>query len=206
MGRPHNKTRIKQYILSRISFSGLNIAGKDINAPISVIIFSSRFSGFRIDNTGRPILYCPAKFNHPDIDGIIIRVESQSMTRKSKQRLFMYPLQITLAPDTHEDSHKSFFKKYASWIYGLEAYDVVPTFLWISPKVARAKQLMKTIGLLIVRNTFQSVKLIRISGHITCGRNVSRSRGLLNHPHVEIDKEESRNEECLRNLKGWGNK
>jgi hypothetical protein len=130
---------MKQAILSRISFSGLNTAGKDINTPISVITFSSSFPGFRIDNTGRPILYCPAKFNHPDIDGIIIRVESQPMTRKSKQRLFMYPLQITLAPDTHEDSHKSFFNKYASWIFGLEEYDVVPTFLWISPKVARAK-------------------------------------------------------------------
>jgi len=68
-------------------------------------------------------------------------------------------------------------------------------------------QLLKTIGLLIRRSTFQSVKLIRISGHITCKRkSVSRSRELPNHPHAEMDKEESRNKECLRNQKGWGNK
>jgi hypothetical protein len=130
---------IEQAILSRISFSGLNIAGKDINTSMSVVIFSSSFPGFRTDITEQPILYCPEKFNYPDIDGIIIRVGPQPMTRKDKQRLFMYPLQITLTPDTHEDSHKSFFDNYASWIDGLEEYDVVPTFLWISPKVASPK-------------------------------------------------------------------
>jgi hypothetical protein len=68
-------------------------------------------------------------------------------------------------------------------------------------------QLMKIIGLLIMRSTFQSIKSIRISGHFTCERNsVSRSRELPNHPHAEMGKEESRNKECLRNQKSWGNK
>jgi hypothetical protein len=51
----------------------------------------------------------------------------------------MYPLQITLAPEKHSDSHKTFFNDYGSWVYCLEEHDVVPKFLWISPKVASHK-------------------------------------------------------------------
>jgi hypothetical protein len=130
---------IEQAILSRISFSGLNVTGKDINTSMSVVLFSGNFPKFRTDITGQPILYCPQKFNYRGIDGIIIRIGPQPMTKENRQQLFMYPLQITLAPDTHSDSHKTFFNDYESWICSLEEYDVVPTFLWISPKVAGPK-------------------------------------------------------------------
>ena len=150
---------IEQAILSQISFSGLNIAGKDINTSMSVVLFSGNFPRFRTDITGQPILYCPQKFDYGGIDGIIIRIGPQPMTKENRQQenrqqenrqqenrqqenrqqLFMYPLQITLAPDKHSDSHETFFNNYGSWIYGLEEYDVVPTFLWISPKVAGPK-------------------------------------------------------------------
>jgi hypothetical protein len=131
---------IEQAILSQISFSGLNIAGKDINTSMSVVSFSGSFPRFRTDITGQPTLYLPQKFNYPAVDGIIIRIESQPMTKGNRQQLFMYPLQITLEPDKHSDSHKTFFNDYERWIYGLEEYDVVPTFLWISPKVASPKR------------------------------------------------------------------
>ena len=61
------------------------------------------------------------------------------MTKQNRQKLFMYPLQITLAPDKHSDSHKTFLGDYKSWTHGLEKFDVVPTFLWISPKAACPK-------------------------------------------------------------------
>jgi hypothetical protein len=130
---------IEQAILSRISFSGLNIAGKDINTSMPVFLFSGNSLKFRTDITGQPILYCPQRFNYRGIHGIIIQIGPQPTTKENRQQLFMYPLQITLAPDTHSDSHKTFFSNYETWLYSLKRYDVVPTFIWISPKVAGRK-------------------------------------------------------------------
>lgn len=129
---------IEQAILSRISFDGLNVAGKDINTPMSMVSFSGSFPYFRTDITEQPILYCPRKFNYRGIDAVIVRIEPSPITN-FKQRLFIYPLQITLT-DTHSDSHKTFFDDYKSWTHRLERFDVVPTFLWISPKVASPKR------------------------------------------------------------------
>src|SRR5438270_8118859 len=66
---------IEQAILSRISFSGLNIAGRDINTSMSVVLFSGSFPDFQTGTTGKSILYCPHKFNYRGIDGIIVRIE-----------------------------------------------------------------------------------------------------------------------------------
>ena len=127
---------IKQAVLSRISFSGLNIAEKDINTSMPVVLFSDKFPNLRTDITVKPILYYPQKFNYRAIDGIIVRIGSKPMTEWDKQKLFMYPLQITLAPDKHSDSHKTFLSDYEIWTDGLKEYDVELTFLWISPEVA----------------------------------------------------------------------
>jgi hypothetical protein len=51
----------------------------------------------------------------------------------------MYPLQITLTPDKHSDSHKTFLSDYESWTERLEEFDVLLMFLWVSPKVADSK-------------------------------------------------------------------
>ena len=45
----------------------------------------------------------------------------------------MYPLQITVAKK-HKDSHKRFFDDWNRWIAGLEQFDVIPEFIWISEK------------------------------------------------------------------------
>jgi hypothetical protein len=130
---------IEQAILSQISFSGLNITGKKVDKSMKVVLFPGNFPKFRTDTTEEPILYYPEKFNYPGIDGIIIRIGPQPMTRHNRQQLFMYPLQITLAPDKHSDSHKTFFDNYKTWTFFLGKFDVVPTFLWIVPKAADAK-------------------------------------------------------------------
>jgi hypothetical protein len=130
---------IEQAILSRIAHSGLNVAGKDIHKPMSVQLFSGSFPNFRIDTTN-PILYCPMKFNYRGIDGIIARIEPElPMTTLNRRKLFMYPLQITLAPDKHSDSHKAFLSDYECWTRNVKDFDVAPTFLWISPEVASPK-------------------------------------------------------------------
>jgi hypothetical protein len=56
----------------------------------------------------------------------------------------MFPLQITLAPDKHSDSRKTFFSQWERWIQGLQQFDVVPEFVWISPKGAEIKEHCKS--------------------------------------------------------------
>src|SRR2546429_7236723 len=54
--------------------------------------------------------------------------------KKQKPKLFMFPLQITLALETHKDSHAKFFEHYYDmWAKGLSDFDVEPQFLWITP-------------------------------------------------------------------------
>ena len=128
---------IEQAIISRISFSGLNIAGKGLDKSMSVVLFSGAFS-FQTGVT-EPTLYCPQRFNYPGINAIIVRIESNPIAKR--QKVFMYPLQITLTPGKHSDSHRKFFDDYKSWTAPFEENsDVVPTFLWISPRVASPKK------------------------------------------------------------------
>jgi hypothetical protein len=101
-----------------------------------VVLFPDNFPNLGADITKKPILYCPQKFNYRAIDGIIVRIGPKPTTKQDKRKLFMYPLQITLAPDQHSDSHKTFLSDYKIWTDGLEKYDVELTFLWISPKAA----------------------------------------------------------------------
>ena len=135
---------IEQAVLSRISFHGLNIAGKGIDTPMSVVSFSDSFPNFRTDIIRQPVLYCPQEFNYPGIDAIIVWIGPKPITKSTRPKLFMYPLQITLTPDRHSvcsGSHRTFFNNYKSWTEHLEEkFDVVPTFLWISPKVASPNQ------------------------------------------------------------------
>lgn len=128
---------IEQVIISRISFSGLNIAGKGLDKSMPVVLFSGTFPDFQTGIT-EPLLYCPQKFNYPNIDAIIVRIESKPIAKR--QKVFMYPLQITLTPDRHSDSHRKFFDDYKSWTEPFKEFDVVPTFLWISPRVASPKK------------------------------------------------------------------
>jgi hypothetical protein len=60
--------------------------------------------------------------------------EEKTKGKKRKQKLFMFPLQITLALETHKDSHAKFFEHYYDmWARGLSHFDVEPQFLWITP-------------------------------------------------------------------------
>src|SRR5436190_23645991 len=106
---------------------------------MTVIVFESDSPNWRTDITKDPVLYYPKAFNYPAIDGIIVRMGSKPRMKNKKQDLFMFPLQITLAPDSHSNSHKIFFSQYQSWIEGLGRFNVVPEFLWISPKAAEPK-------------------------------------------------------------------
>jgi hypothetical protein len=54
--------------------------------------------------------------------------------RNQKRKLFLFPLQITVALESHSDSHAKFFKHYYDkWTKGLSQFDVVPQFVWITP-------------------------------------------------------------------------
>ena len=121
---------IEQAVLSSIRSNGLAI-GTGINKPMTMVMFESKFPKFQTDKIGTPVLYCPRQFNFRGVDGIIVRIAPEG--KSPKRKLSMFPLQITLAPGTHSDSHEAFFGQYKQWIGGLENFDVVPEFLWITP-------------------------------------------------------------------------
>ena len=54
-------------------------------------------------------------------------------TKVERDKLFMFPLQITLARPGHSDSHEKFFKKYREWTERLSDFDVETQFIWITP-------------------------------------------------------------------------
>ena len=139
---------IEQAVLSSIGSNGLAIR-ECINQPMTIVIFEAEYPEFRIDLTNTRVLYCPKKFNFRAIDGLIVAPrESQSSKKKGitntnteqeKPKLFMAPLQITLAPKTHSDSHGKFFNKWKEWTKGLEEFDIEVEFMWITPDPASSQ-------------------------------------------------------------------
>jgi SAP domain len=128
---------IEQAVLSSIALNGLNVK-REINRPMEVVLFQDIPRIY--SNTKEPVLYLPRVFNFRAIDGIIIWIGPKPKTQRKKRELFLFPLQITLAPDKHSDSHKIFFSDWESWTEGLQDFDVVPEFVWISPKGAETKE------------------------------------------------------------------
>jgi hypothetical protein len=122
---------MEQAILSSIQSNGLAVGGL-IKKPMTLVMFDGKFPKFKTGITNTPMLYCPRQFNFRGIDGIIVLI-SKPEEKRLKQKLSMFPLQITLAPDTHSDSHKAFFNEYKMWTEGLRGFDVVPEFAWITP-------------------------------------------------------------------------
>lgn len=130
-------------VLSSIGLNGLAI-GATIQKPMDIIIFRGATPNFRECITDGPVLYRPDKFNFKGIDGVIVQIETRPKLKgkgtqkrdaeEEKEKLFMYPFQITLAPDSHSDSHETFFNRYDKWTEGLKEFDIVPEFLWITPK------------------------------------------------------------------------
>ena len=82
--------------------------------------------------TDGAVLHVPRAFNFRIIDGVIVR-KVKPEEGKRKNRLFVIPLQITVA-EKHSDSHKKIFSEWKEWTAGLEEFDVVPIFVWISEK------------------------------------------------------------------------
>jgi len=87
----------------------------------------------------KPVLYRPQTYNFKAIDGVIVFIEPREKNKKPK--LFMFPLQITPSPATHEDSHAKFFEEYFfKWKKDLSRFDVVPEFLWITPRERKVEE------------------------------------------------------------------
>jgi hypothetical protein len=145
-------------ILSSIRSKGLGIdAG--IMRPMEVRLLTEP-SDIQTDIWNEPVLYWPKKFNFETIDGIIILINPEELndeenakkiaqeiakkkktpqgtrtnnTKVERDKLFMFPLQITLARPGHSDSHEKFFKKYRKWTEHLSDFDVETQFIWITP-------------------------------------------------------------------------
>jgi len=53
--------------------------------------------------------------------------------KNQKKKLFLFPIQITVALKNHSDSHAKFFNHYDRWTRELSDFDVETQFLWITP-------------------------------------------------------------------------
>jgi hypothetical protein len=61
--------------------------------------------------------------------------------QESKEGAIPISLQITVALETHSDSHAKFFDHYYDrWTKGLSDFDVKPQFLWIIPEQRQVKK------------------------------------------------------------------
>jgi len=126
---------IEQVILSWISQKGLNIT-PELNQPMGVTLFQDDVPSFDTTKNG-PVLYIPKVFNFRNIDGVIVRIGPKAKMKRRQQKLFIFPFQITLAPDKHSNSRPKFFSEWETWTESLQKFDVVPEFVWISPKAAK---------------------------------------------------------------------
>jgi hypothetical protein len=148
---------IEHAILSSIRSNGLAI-NAGIMRPMKVRLLREP-SDIKTDIRDEPVLYWPEKFNFEIIDGIIILINPEELndekiakkiaqkiakkktpqgTRKKnakvgRDKLLMFPLQITLARAGHSDSHEKFFKNYHKWTKHLSHFDVETQFIWITP-------------------------------------------------------------------------
>jgi len=93
---------IEQAVLLSIKSNGLAI-GADISKPMKLVVFTGVIPRFHLDITGKPVLYCPDKFNFPGIDAHVEPQRSQKRNQKqpAKRTLFMYLIQITLSSVRH---------------------------------------------------------------------------------------------------------
>src|SRR5436309_1973002 len=86
---------IEHAVLSSIKSKGLNIS-EDIGMAMEMRLLTDP-SDIKTDKH-YPVLYRPEKSNFTAIDGMVVRIEPLKKTaKKGKQKLFMFPFQITVA-------------------------------------------------------------------------------------------------------------
>ena len=130
---------IEQAVLAWIAFYGLNLPR--LRESMEVRVFHDPVPNLK-PKTNWPVLHIPQIFNYKAIDGVIVKKEDPA-SEGNKQRLFIYPLQITVA-EKHEDSHKTFFDQWEKWIANLGEFDVIPEFIWITKEGGEEKRHLQT--------------------------------------------------------------
>ena len=125
-------------VLSSIRSNGLAI-GAGIGKPMEVKLLREPYE-INTSIRGQPVLYWPRKFKFKAIDGIIVLISPEELqetrTKNAKvkrNKLLMFPFQITLDRPSHSDAHKKFFKDYGKWTQNISYFDVETQFIWITP-------------------------------------------------------------------------
>src|SRR2546421_10857937 len=123
---------IEHALLSSIRSNGLAI-GAEIGNSMELRPLDQPPT-FNLAFKNKPVLYRPNKSNFKAIDGMIVLItqekenarentnknakntkkNAKKYAKEQKPKLFMYPLQITLA-SSHSDSHAKFFEEYNKW-------------------------------------------------------------------------------------------
>ena len=143
------------FMIENAVLSSIRSIGLAINAEIAKPMALRTLTDppiFEMDVWDKPVLYRPKPFNFKAIDGMIVLIEPDKNAKKNKNakptkpKLFMFPIQITVA-SSHADSRVQFFKEYYhEWTKNFSSFDVVVEFLWITPelrKVAKQKKCLE---------------------------------------------------------------
>ena len=112
---------VEQMVISKLASLGLRCADLDLPAaPIHP--FDNPTTRSSIDKPAT--YYVPIQFNLKAIDLLFARIDATTKTAH------IVPIQITIA-EQHKDSEGAFFADKATWLLGLEGFEVEMTFLWI---------------------------------------------------------------------------
>jgi len=127
-------------VLSAIRSNGLPAARAGIGKGMEVRELRTT-SDIKTD-IEQPVFYAPRKFNYKARDRIIVLTKPEKKGEKKgrKKELLVFPLQITVAPSSHSDSHEKFFEDYGEWITQLSGFNVQLQFLWITPELSDSER------------------------------------------------------------------
>jgi hypothetical protein len=136
----------EQICLATIRRHGLSQVDKNLSKPLPLPVefFRDvpRWDSFLMDASQSICLYIPVKFNNPDIDAAILRVN-----RKNKKS-YLYLIQVTISKG-HMDSERNFYtRQWDEWKSGLERYPPEPIFVWIGnrpPDVQQKEEVTKSL-------------------------------------------------------------
>jgi hypothetical protein len=142
---------IEQAVLSSIVTNGLAVKGVLPHAEQKM--FNDAYPKFDT-STEDWVLYCPLRFNYPAVDAILVQFEKTPQNESGKKKWLMYPIQVTVAK-SHADSEEQFFDHREEWSRGLEDYDIIVDFCWITPD--------RKLGQTEVSSSSRSLRLKEIS-------------------------------------------
>jgi hypothetical protein len=135
-------------VISAINVSGLTPSAVrgDYRVQLKRVVattFSNKFPHFVFDREGTR-MYIPGQYNYPAIDFLLVQQKGTAQTGDLTAKFLAF--QVTLNHESHSDSEKLFFRKWADWesqflLAGVQLKEIY--FVWVTPKDPFSKKIAK---------------------------------------------------------------